>query len=108
MKAFIVDKFNSTLNALWASRLHDFPQTSPAMDLFIKRVLEAGRLQETPSMRSLVAQAVLHCTQGAPGIRPKSIIAEIERATANHIAYAIIDAVKQAEKAKANDKPVQD
>jgi hypothetical protein len=102
MKAFLTNatqKLRTFLRRLYGLRMRPFPQTELEMNSFIKSTLDVGGLPETDSYRSLVAQAVLHASQNQIGLYPTLIVREIERAQANHLAYAIIDAVKKAEKA---------
>ena len=83
-----------------------FPQTPMELDSFINLTLSLGGFPETYGYRSLVAQSVLHATQGQAALYPNLIVLEIKRAQANAIAYGVIEDVKRKEKAAKDVQPV--
>ncbi len=81
----------------------DFPRTSERLEAFITSTLILGGFNaEDSGYRSLVAQSILHSTQGQRYLYPNLIALEIRRAEANAWAFQIIEAIKKKEK-KTNE-----
>jgi hypothetical protein len=101
MKMF--QKLRTSLRRLYGSRLSPFPLTEQELNSFMLRVCDLGGWPCSDAYQAVIAQAILHRTQGAPGISATAVAKEIERSLANGLAYAVIADVKAREKAAKGD-----